>query len=139
MPIFWFGIILLFVFAYTLRLFPFGGIGGVDSVGNSLTGLAWAGDVLWHMALPLANLVILNFAGYVLLMRNSLLEVLGEDFVTVARAKGLKERTVMYKHAATLIWAIVFIVLGYLSGGPGGILVLVGGLIGLVVYIVQHR
>src|SRR5438093_982070 len=100
MPIFWFGIILLFVFAYTLRLFPFGGIGGVDSVGNSLTGLAWAGDVLWHMALPLANLVILNFAGYVLLMRNSLLEVLGEDFVTVARAKGLKERTVMYKHAA---------------------------------------
>jgi len=100
MPIFWFGIILLFVFAYTLRLFPFGGIGGVDSVGNSLTGVAWAGDILWHMALPLANLVILNFAGYVLLMRNSLLEVLGEDFVTVARAKGLKERTVMYKHAA---------------------------------------
>ena len=100
MPIFWFGIILLFVFAYTLKLFPFGGIGGVDSFGNSLTGFAWAGDVLWHMALPLANLVILNFAGYVLLMRNSLLEVLGEDFVTVARAKGLKERTVMYKHAA---------------------------------------
>src|SRR3989454_655120 len=82
------------------QLVPFGGIGGVDSFGNSLTGFAWAGDVLWHMALPLANLVILNFAGYVLLMRNSLLEVLGEDFVTVARAKGLKERTVMYKHAA---------------------------------------
>ena len=100
MPIFWFGIILLFVFAYTFRLFPFGGIGGVDAFGNSLTGFAWVGDVLWHMALPLANLVILNFAGYVLLMRNSLLEVLGEDFVTVARAKGLKERTVMYKHAA---------------------------------------
>ena len=100
MPIFWFGIILLFVFAYTFRLFPFGGIGGSDAFGNPLTGLAWVGDVLWHMALPLANLVILNFAGYVLLMRNSLLEVLGEDFVTVARAKGLKERTVMYKHAA---------------------------------------
>ena len=100
MPIFWFGIILLFVFAYTLRLFPFGGIGGVDASGNALTGFSYAGDILWHMSLPLANLVILNFAGYVLLMRNSLLEVLGEDFVTVARAKGLKERTVMYKHAA---------------------------------------
>ncbi len=100
MPIFWFGLILLFVFAYTLRLFPFGQFGGVDAFGNSLTGFAYVQDVLWHMALPLANLVILNFAGYVLLMRNSLLEVLGEDFVTVARAKGLKERTVMYKHAA---------------------------------------
>ena len=100
MPIFWFGLILLFVFAYTLRLFPFGQFGGVDAFGNPLTGLAYIKDVLWHMALPLANLVILNFAGYVLLMRNSLLEVLGEDFVTVARAKGLKERTVMYKHAA---------------------------------------
>ncbi len=100
MPIFWFGIILLFVFAYNFRLFPFGGIGGSDALGNPLTGFAWVGDILWHMALPLANLVILNFAGYVLLMRNSLLEVLGEDFVTVARAKGLKERTVMYKHAA---------------------------------------
>jgi len=100
MPIFWFGLILLFVFAYTFRLFPIGGFGGVDAFGNSLTGLSYARDVLWHMALPLANLVILNFAGYVLLMRNSLLEVLGEDFVTVARAKGLKERTVMYKHAA---------------------------------------
>src|SRR5207245_4983139 len=100
MPIFWFGIILLFVFAYTLKLFPFGGIGGVDSVGDSLPGLVCAGDVLWHMALPLANLVILNFAGYVLLMRNSLLEVLGEDFVTVARAEVLKERTVLYKDAA---------------------------------------
>src|SRR5438093_10624687 len=100
MPIFWFGIILLFVFAYTLKLFPFGGIGGVDSVGNPLTGLAWAGDILWHIALPLANLVIFNFAGYVLLMRTSLLEVLGADSVTAARAKGLKARTVMCKPAA---------------------------------------
>src|SRR2546425_5120789 len=46
MPIFWFGIILLFVFAYTLKLFPFGGIGGVASFWNSLTRFAWAGGVL---------------------------------------------------------------------------------------------
>ena len=100
MPIFWFGLILLFAFAYTWRLFPLGGYGCVDDFGNALPGLSCAADILWHMGLPLLNLVILNFAGYVLLMRNSLLEVLGEDFVTVARAKGLKERTVMYKHAA---------------------------------------
>lgn len=100
MPIFWFGLILLFLFAYTWRLFPLGGYGCVSQTGESLQGFACGADILWHMGLPLLNLVILNFAGYVLLMRNSLLEVLGEDFVTVARAKGLKERTVMYKHAA---------------------------------------
>jgi len=100
MPVFWFGLILLFVFAYTSRLFPLGGYGCVSQAGERLQGLSCGADILWHMALPLLNLVILNFAGYVLLMRNSLLEVLGEDFVTVARAKGLKERTVMYKHAA---------------------------------------
>lgn len=100
MPIFWFGLILLFVFAYTYSLFPLGGFGCLDSQGLPLEGFACAGDVLWHMTLPLLNLVILNLAGYVLLMRNSLMEVLGEDYVQVARAKGLKERTVMYKHAA---------------------------------------
>ncbi len=100
MPIFWFGLILLYLFAYTWSLFPLGGIGCVTQTGERITGFACAVDVLWHMTLPLVSLVVLNFAGYVLLMRNSLLEVLGEDFVTVARAKGLKERKVMYKHAA---------------------------------------
>ncbi len=100
MPIFWFGLILLFVFAFTFNAFPSGGYGCVDAQGNILPLLPCAGDVLWHMTLPLLNLVILNLAGYALLMRNSLLEVLGEDFVIVARAKGLRERTVMYKHAA---------------------------------------
>ena len=100
MPIFWLGLILLFLFAYTWRFFPLGGYGCVDPSGVPLQGFACVSDILWHMALPLVNLVILNFAGFVLLMRNSLLEVLGEDFVTVARAKGLRERTVMYKHAA---------------------------------------
>lgn len=100
MPIFWFGLILLFLFAYTTNWFPLAGIGGVTAEGQRLEGLAYAGDVLWHLTLPLLTLVIVNFAGYILLMRNSLLEVLGEDFVTVAKAKGLRERKVMYKHAA---------------------------------------
>ncbi len=100
MPIFWFGIILLFLFAFTWQWFPKGGYGCVTSTGELMTGLGCAGDILWHMFLPLVTLVIVNFAGYILLMRNSLLEVLGEDFITVAKAKGLKDRTVMYKHAA---------------------------------------
>jgi len=100
MPIFWFGLILLFLFAYSTGWFPLGQFGGVDTQGFRMTGFAYVIDVLWHLTLPLLTLVIVNFAGYILLMRNSLLEVLGEDFVTVAKAKGLKERRVMYKHAA---------------------------------------
>ena len=100
MPIFWFGLILLFLFAFTWRVFPRGGYGCVTPTGELMTGLACTGDILWHMVLPLLTLVIVNVAFYVLLMRNSLLEVLGEDFITVAKAKGLKDRKVMYKHAA---------------------------------------
>ncbi len=100
MPIFWFGIILLYLFALTWQFFPKGGYGCVTSTGVLMTGVDCTVDILWHMVLPLFTLVIVNFAGYILLMRNSLLEVLGEDFITVAKAKGLKDRTVMYKHAA---------------------------------------
>ncbi|MFQ5907309.1 MAG: ABC transporter permease [Thermoplasmata archaeon] len=101
MPIFWFGLILLFIFAARLAWFPLGQFGCIDpGTGESLAGFACFVDILWHMTLPLLTLVIVSLAGYALLMRNSLLEVLGEDFITVARAKGLSERTVMYKHAA---------------------------------------
>jgi peptide/nickel transport system permease protein len=122
MPIFWFGLILLFVFAYTYSLFPLGGFGCLDAQGLPLQGVDCALDVLWHMTLPLLNLVILNLAGYVLLMRNSLMEVLGEDFVQVARAKGLKERTVMYRHAARnamlpVTTVVALAMAGVISGG----------------------
>jgi len=122
MPIFWFGLILLFAFAYTWNFFPLGGFGCVDAQGNRLVGISCATDVLWHMTLPTLNLIILNIAGYVLLMRNSLLEVLGEDFVTVARAKGLKERRVMYKHAARnamlpVTTVVALAMAGVISGG----------------------
>ncbi len=101
MPIFWFGLILLFIFAARLAWFPLGQFGCIDpGTGVPMAGFACVVDVLWHMTLPLLTLVIVSLAGYALLMRNSLLEVLGEDFITVARAKGLRERTVMYKHAA---------------------------------------
>ncbi|HKZ90023.1 MAG TPA: ABC transporter permease, partial [Thermoplasmata archaeon] len=122
MPVFWFGLILLWGFAYILHWFPLGGFGGVDLQGNRLTGLAYAGDVLHHMALPLVNLVILSLAGHVLLMRNSMLEVLGEDYITTARAKGLRERRIMYRHAARnallpVVTAFALAISGVISGG----------------------
>ena len=60
--------------------------------------LAW--DIMRHMALPVGTLTLISFGGTMLLTRNSMLETIREDFVTVARAKGLPERTVRDRHAA---------------------------------------
>jgi peptide/nickel transport system permease protein len=122
MPVFWFGLILLWFFSFTLKWFPLGGFGGVDEQGKLLTGIAYAGSVLHHMALPLLNLVILGLAGHILLMRNSMLEVMGEDYITTAKAKGISERRVMYRHAARnamlpVVTAFALAISGVISGG----------------------
>ncbi|OGS49690.1 MAG: hypothetical protein A3K65_05055 [Euryarchaeota archaeon RBG_16_68_12] len=123
MPVFWFGLVLLWAFAFQLKLLPLGGIGGFNpDTGEPLTGFNLVKDVLWHMALPLGNLVILGLAGHVLLMRNSMLEVMGEDYILTAKAKGLRERTVMYKHAARnallpVVTALAISIGGVISGG----------------------
>lgn len=59
-----------------------------------------AADVLRHMTLPLLTLVTIGFAGPMLVMRDSMLETMREDFVLTARAKGLPEHVVRDKHAA---------------------------------------
>ncbi|MCJ2556887.1 MAG: ABC transporter permease [Candidatus Thermoplasmatota archaeon] len=124
MPLFWFGLILLWGFGFILQWFPLGGIGGQDAQGNALGGLAYIADILWHMTLPLVTLMMVSLAGYVLLMRNSMLEVLGEDYIMTAKAKGLSERTVMYKHAArnALLPVATVIALGVGGVISGGVL-----------------
>lgn len=97
----WFGLIAIWVFSYKLGWFPLGGM---------LTPELWADenvgmfrkilDVLYHLCLPVFVLSLLFFAGSMLLMRNSMLETLREDYIVTARAKGLDEKTIMNKHAA---------------------------------------
>lgn len=57
------------------------------------------GDLVWHMVLPVVSLSILSIAGFSRFMRASMLEVLHQDYVRTAKAKGLPARTVNYKHA----------------------------------------
>ncbi len=66
---------------------------------NTLYGLL-ARDILWHMVLPVVTLTLIGFGGYMLLMRDSMLEVVKEDFVLAAKAKGLPDKVVRDKHAA---------------------------------------
>jgi peptide/nickel transport system permease protein len=97
MPIFWFGLILLAVFGFYLDWFP---LRGMLTPGASYQGLDYVADILWHLTLPLITLTMGSLAGWLLLMRNSMLEVMGEDYITTAKAKGLTDRKVMYRHAA---------------------------------------
>ncbi len=120
-PQFLFGILALLVFSLTLGWFP--AMGGGEP-GNLL-------DQLYHLVLPAFALGI-RWVGYIArLMRSSMLEVISEDYVTTARAKGLSERIVIYKHALRKALIPVIAVLGV---GFGNIL---GGAV--LIEVIFHR
>jgi peptide/nickel transport system permease protein len=100
MPEFWFG--MLMIMAFAVGVGPFPGIfptGGYSDIRASYTGIAHATDVLNHMVLPFVVLTIAYLGEYSLIMRSSLLETLGEDYVQLARAKGLRDKAVRKRHA----------------------------------------
>jgi len=98
MPDFWLALIVLLVFAYWIPIFPVGGV--VDPVMHAyLTPVGRILDRLWHLVLPTVTLTALTAAGIARYQRSALLDVVREDFVRTARAKGATERTVMTRHA----------------------------------------
>ena len=104
MPVFWLGIMLILIFSVTLRWTPVAGRGGLE-----------------HLILPAITLGAFIMARNARMMRSSMLEVLNQDFIRTARAKGLKERIVLYRHAMSnaLIPVVTLIGLqvGTLLGG----------------------
>lgn len=99
-PEFWIGMILLAVFSFGLGWFPSGGaVSAGATFPNELARiLSW--DFLTHMFLPALTLAVYLHGLPLLLMRSNMLEVLQEDFVTMARMKGLSTWSVLIKHAA---------------------------------------
>jgi len=95
-PTFILGIILMMIFAFSLGLFP---IGGMDTIGAGYTGWAYVGDVAWHMFLPCGAIVIWYIGEYVILTRSAMQDVLDQDYITSARAKGITESAVLRRHA----------------------------------------
>lgn len=95
-PVFWLGQILLIAFSLKLPLFP---AQGMQSLRENYTGIAYVIDVLHHLVLPAFALGLSYLAMNTRFTRASMLEVLGQDYVRTARAKGLSERKVIYKHA----------------------------------------
>jgi peptide/nickel transport system permease protein len=96
-PVFWTGLLLIIVFASALPIFP---IGGMRDVTNLDAGwFAATIDTLYHLVLPVVTLALIYLAQYSRLTRSTMLEVLGADYIRTARAKGVSERLVVFKHA----------------------------------------
>ncbi len=118
LPSFWVGMLLVALFAVQWPIFPtFGAV----TPWVMLTGWGRVADIILHLVLPLATLTIVSVSGTFLVARYSMLAVLGEEFITVARAKGLVERQVLFRHAlrnALLPVATVFMLnLAFAFGG----------------------
>lgn len=110
------GVLLLFVFGLTLRWLPIGGAYDTDAYGA-----AWYGSVASHLILPAVSLMLIQLGSYVLTMRSTLIDALGEDYVTLAKANGLPYRRILWKHAlrnALLpTTTLIGLQLGFLVGG----------------------
>jgi peptide/nickel transport system permease protein len=113
LPVFWTGIMLILVFALSLRWFPSAGM--VSPYGGGLD------DLLWHLALPALTLGTASAAAVARLTRSSVLEIIRQDYVRAARAKGLAERAVVARHvlknALNPILTVIGVQVGYLLGG----------------------
>lgn len=118
MPEFWFGLVMIMLFSVTLNIFP---SGGMQSAATDLHGLTLWLDIGKHLALPFFVLTVSYLAEYSIIMRSSLMEVLTEDFVATARAKGVREKLVRRRHAVpnALLptMTITILSLGYVLGG----------------------
>jgi peptide/nickel transport system permease protein len=109
MPVFWLGILLLIVFSLRFDVFPLIGGGDLDGAlamirsgevfSNPADFLALAGDVAHHLVLPAFALGFTLAATVSRLSRSAMLEVISQDYIRTARAKGQVERMVVYKHA----------------------------------------
>ncbi len=114
MPVFWLGIVLMVIFSLTLGWLPASGMYAPYGGGD-------LGDLLRHLVLPALTLAAASVTIVARLTRSAMLEVLGQDYIRTARAKGLVERRVVVRHALknalVPIVTVIGVQAGYLLGG----------------------
>lgn len=100
LPVFFMGIMLIFIFVIVLNWFPINGVANPAFYNPGAPSfLAQIPDRLAHLFLPALTLTLFSYGGFLLLTRATMIEVLQEDYITTARAKGLSERVVLLRHA----------------------------------------
>ena len=95
-PVFWTAFLLIILFVAMLEILPLSGLADPLTARGTL---AWYLDVAHHLVLPVLSLSTIYLAQYSRLARASMMDILGSDFIRTARAKGLGQRAVIYKHA----------------------------------------
>lgn len=100
-PTFFIQLLFMLFFCYYVSIwfgwsFP---LRGLHSTPAPRDAIGYVADTAWHLALPVMTLVIASFGSWALYTRNILLDALTQDYIVTARAKGLSERTVLYRHA----------------------------------------
>ncbi|MDP5359164.1 MAG: ABC transporter permease, partial [Paracoccaceae bacterium] len=111
LPTFWVGLLLIMFFAVQLNILPAGGRGDtVDILGVPFSFLTW--DGLTHLALPALNLAMFKMALVMRLVRAGVQEQMSSDYVAFARAKGVSERRIVFRHVLSNIMIPVVTVLG---------------------------
>lgn len=122
-PTFWLAILLAFVFGYVIPIFP---ISGATTSGATYgSPLGHFLDLTYHTFLPVVTMSAYFLAGYTFLMRGSLLDILPENYITIAESKGLSERQVLFGHAVPPAFPPVLTQLGFQIGRLAGGAVLV--------------
>ena len=96
-PYFWIGLLAVWLFALTLRWFPL--LGGYEQTVTPTLTWGFVGDILYHSVLPAMTILITSIGGWILTMRNNMITVVAEDYVKMARAKGLKPRRILWQYA----------------------------------------
>jgi peptide/nickel transport system permease protein len=119
LPYFWLAMVALYVLGFTLGWFPLGHAYSDSAVPGA--NLAFLADVARHAVLPVGSIVLATLGGWLLSMRNTMITVLGSDYVNLARAKGLRPARVVLRYAArnALLPSITSfgMALGFVLGG----------------------
>lgn len=118
-PYYFVALLLVFFFSYNLPIFP--SSGGFSLIGGRPEGIRLVWDIIYHATLPALSIVIASVGFWVITMRSMILTTLGEDYILLAEAKGLKRQVVLLKYAlrnALLPQAAAFgIALGFVMNG----------------------
>ncbi|MBJ6799294.1 ABC transporter permease [Geomonas propionica] len=110
-PTFWLALLCMYLFGVKLAWLP---ISGIHSLGSDQWSFFWrSADLARHLVLPIAIATFGSLAGLSRYMRSTMIEVLSQDYITTARAKGVRERVVIYRHALKNALLPVITLLGF--------------------------
>lgn len=113
-PIYIVSLVFIYLFAVVFRIFP---VNGMKTPGSDFTGLQFYLDRLYYLALPLLVMTFASLGGMTRYVRAAMIDCLSMDYIRTARAKGVKEKTVIYSHAwRNALLPIITVIIGWFLG-----------------------